>query len=179
MKKSRVFSTTLFFCFVIAFLLCVIVYEKNIVQLPTHLSTGEKPTPVVIQNTIQQNNNDTRIDEMYDPYVPPYRDDSYVYRVAPVPTVYVGPVIEYRQIGLLTPTRGPTEDRLLPLMGRPLYRSGTKWQYYTMSNGHTPLKLPIHVRGKVATNDYGVDELDTGDHVHVEGHKEPFEVRSY
>ena len=135
--------------------------------------------PVVIQNTIQQNNNDTRIDEMYDPYVPPYRDDSYVYRVAPVPTVYVGPVIEYRQIGLLTPTKGPTEDRLLPLMGRPLYRSGTKWQYYTMSNGHTPLKLPIHVRGKVATNDYGVDELDTGDHVHVEGHKEPFEVRSY
>ena len=85
----------------------------------------------------------------------------------------------YRQIGIITPLNGNTTNNILPLMGRPLYTSRQKWQYYTISNQHNNVKLPISVKGKSALNDYGVDELYNGDTAYVEGYNDAFKVTVY
>ena len=85
----------------------------------------------------------------------------------------------YRQLGILKPVNGRTQDSILPLMGRPLYTSRQKFQYYTISNQHNNVKLPISVAGKSALNEYGVDELFTGDTIFVDGLDGTFSVTIY
>ena len=123
-------------------------------------------------------------DVLTNPYDAPYKDERYL-----VPTVKAVPInvstnigavdTSYRQIGILTPLNGPTNNSILPLMGRPLFTSRQKWQYYTISNQHNNVKLPISVKGKSALNDYGVDELYNGDTVYVEGHNDAFKATVY
>lgn len=118
------------------------------------------------------------------PYEAPYKDERYF-----VPTVQKIPInvstnvgavdTSYRQMGILTPLNGTTTNNILPLMGRPLYTNRQKWQYYTISNQHNNVKLPISVKGKSALNDYGVDELYNGDTVYVEGYNDAFKATVY
>ena len=118
------------------------------------------------------------------PYEAPYKDERYF-----VPTIQKVPInvstnvgavdTSYRQMGILTPLNGTTTNNILPLMGRPLYTNRQKWQYYTISNQHNNVKLPISVKGKSALNDYGVDELYNGDTVYVEGHNDAFKATVY
>jgi len=113
---------------------------------------------------------------LQDAYAPPYKDNRYFVNV---PT-NIGVVdTNYRQMGMLTPVGGPNVNNILPLMGRPLYVSRSKYQYYAISNQHNNIKLPIRVKGRAALNDNGVDELFTGDTVFVEGYNEPFRVTLY
>jgi hypothetical protein len=131
-------------------------------------------------------------DVLLNPYEPPLKDDGYVVPgmpfIPPVPPgrvpinvpTNVGAVnIGYRQYGILKPVRGSTKDSILPLMGRPVNTSRQKFQYYTISNQHNNVKLPIIVRGRSGTTEYGVDELFSGERVLVEGDKTPFEVTIY
>lgn len=118
------------------------------------------------------------------PYEAPYKDERYfVPKVQNVPinvSTNIGAVdTSYRQIGILTPLNGTTTNNILPLMGRPLYTNRQKWQYYTISNQHNNVKLPISVKGKSALNDYGVDELYNGDSVYVEGYNDAFKATVY
>jgi len=118
------------------------------------------------------------------PYEAPYKDERYfVPKVQNVPinvSTNVGAVdTSYRQMGILTPLNGTTTNNILPLMGRPLYTNRQKWQYYTISNQHNNVKLPISVKGKSALNDYGVDELYNGDTVYVEGYNDAFKATVY
>lgn len=128
-------------------------------------------------------------DVLQDPYIPPLKDDRYL-----VPEIFPrGPIsmainiptnrgavdTSYRQVGILTPDHGDNKNKILPLMGRPVNSSRQKWQYYTMSNQNHSVKLPIRIRGKSATNDYGVDELFSNDHVFVEGYNDGFKVTIY
>lgn len=116
------------------------------------------------------------------PYEAPYRDERYfVPKQVPINvSTNVGAVdTSYRQIGILTPLNGNTENNILPLMGRPLYTNRQKWQYYTISNQHNNVKLPISVKGRSALNDYGVDELYNGDTVYVEGYNDAFKATVY
>jgi len=123
-------------------------------------------------------------DVLTNPYEAPYRDERYF-----VPTVQKVPInistnvgavdTSYRQIGILTPLNGTTTNNILPLMGRPLYTNRQKWQYYTISNQHNNVKLPISVKGRSALNDYGVDELYNGDTVYVEGYNDAFKATVY
>lgn len=81
----------------------------------------------------------------------------------------------FSQVGILTRTTG---DQILPLMGRRLGRD--KFNYYSMStNGSINTKLPLRVKGRSGTNEYGCDELFCGDDVYVTGYNDQFRVTMY
>lgn len=83
----------------------------------------------------------------------------------------------YTQMGILTPVGGASAGAVLPLMGRRLDRN--KYQYYTVSNTHLNIKIPITVRGKNATGEYGCDEIVSGDTVVVQGFNETYRATVY
>lgn len=128
-------------------------------------------------------------DVLLNPYAAPYRDERYfVPKLKYIPpnsvpinvSTNIGAVdTTYRQIGIITPLNGTSKDNILPLMGRPLFTNRDKWQYYTISNQHNNVKLPISFKGRSALNDYGVDQIFDGDTVYVEGYNEPFKVTIY
>lgn len=87
----------------------------------------------------------------------------------------------YTQIGILTKD-GTHSEKILPLMGRSLWNRRDKWQYYTMANtaaSAVNTKLPIKVKGKSCTSEYGCDEIYTGDMVYVEGMNDTFRATIY
>lgn len=130
-----------------------------------------------------------------DPYVPPLRDERYltasqILGMGQIPSTYTKAAVpinistsaidtNYRQMGMLTPLNGSSKDNILPLMGRPLHTSRQKYQYYTISNQHNNIKLPVSVKGRSATNENGVDELYNGDTIYVEGYDDAFKVTKY
>jgi hypothetical protein len=128
-------------------------------------------------------------DVLMNPYVPPLRDERYL-----VPEIAIAPPgrvpinistnpgavdTAYRQMGILTPLNGSSADKILPLMGRPLFTNRDKWQYYTMSDQNNSVKLPIKFKGRNASNEYGVDKIYNGDVVYVEGYQKAFKVTEY
>ena len=132
-------------------------------------------------------------DVLLNPYDAPYRDERYLVpelnyqssmvRAVPINmSTNIGSVptgTEYRQMGIITPLNGTSKDNILPLMGRPLFTNRDKWQYYTISNQHNNVKLPISFKGKSALNDYGVDKIFNGDTFYVEGYNDAFKVTVY
>jgi len=132
--------------------------------------------------------NNLPMETLYNPLVPPLRDERYIvgnlaYPVPPgrIPINVSTNAIEtsYRQMGILTPLNNSAKDNILQLMGRPLYVRRSKYQYYAISNQHNNVKLPILVKGRSALNDNGVDEIFSGDTVFVEGYNEAFKVTKY
>jgi hypothetical protein len=119
-------------------------------------------------------------DVLLDPYAAPYRDERYVVPINISTNIgAVPPNTAYRQMGILKPLNGVSKDNILPLMGRPLFTNRDKWQYYSISNQHNNVKLPILFKGRRALNDYGVDQIFSGDTVYVEGYNEPFRATLY
>jgi hypothetical protein len=84
----------------------------------------------------------------------------------------------YRQVGILTRSNGGQET-ILPLIGRPLFTNRDKWQFYTLSDKNNAIKLPVIVNGKSGTNEYGCNNVSSGDTVHVEGYNDAFRVTAY
>lgn len=133
--------------------------------------------------------NNLPTDVLLNPYSAPLKDERYLIpemNFVPPGTIpinvstNIGAVdTTYRQLGILTPLNGSNKDSILPLMGRPLFTSRQKFQYYTISNQHNNVKLPISVKGKSALNEYGVDELFTSDTVYIEGDNNVFKVTIY
>jgi Family of unknown function (DUF5755) len=127
-------------------------------------------------------------DVLRDPYEPPLSDDS-PFIFPPPPPLRRVPInistnpgavdASYRQVGILTPHHSKDKNRIIPLMGRPLYVSRNKWQYYTMTDKTNSIKLPILYKGRSCTNEYGCDELMGGEHIFVEGYDEGFKVTKY
>jgi hypothetical protein len=123
-------------------------------------------------------------DVLLNPYAAPLRDERYFvpgYRNPVVPINISTTAVDtaYRQLGILTPLNGSSKDNILPLMGRPLFTRRSLWQYYTISNQHNNVKLPVSVKGKSGLNDNGVDEIYSDDTVYVEGYNEAFKVTKY
>ena len=85
----------------------------------------------------------------------------------------------YRQMGILTPLNNTSKDNILPLMGKPLFIRRSLWNYYTISNQHNNVKLPITVKGRSGLNDNGVNQLYSGDTVYIEGANEVYKVTIY
>ena len=83
----------------------------------------------------------------------------------------------YRQVGILNSTSG--NNIILPLMGRALYTNRSKYQYYTMSDQNTSIKLPISRSGRSCTNEHGCDEIYNGDTVYVQGYNKAFKATIY
>ena len=128
-------------------------------------------------------------DPLLNPYAPPLRDERYFiprFGMAPpgaVPinvSTNIGAVdTAYRQLGILTPLNGKSKDNILPLMGRPLFTNRDKWNYYTTSNQHNNVKLPVSRSGKSCSSEYGCDKLYNGDSVYIEGMNEPYKTTIY
>ena len=158
----------------------------------------ERERPIVIERDetpmvqIRPNYGYTNLpgDVLMNPYMPPVRDERYL--VAPpivryqpglmpinVPTNRGAVDTPFRQVGIMTPIHGSSKDNILPLIGRPVLVSRDKWQYYTMSNQNNSIKLPLVVKGRSATDEYGVDKLYDKDHVLVLGQNEKYIVTIY
>ena len=139
--------------------------------------------PSMFQSRANYGVSDAREDVLLNPYVPPLRDDraSLDIRgpaVVPINVSTQGTgTAAYRQVGILTRISGP--ETILPLMGRPLFRNRDKWQFYTISEKSNFIKLPISVKGRSCTNEYGCDNVYNGDTVYVEGYKDAFKVTAY
>ena len=123
-------------------------------------------------------------DVLLNPYTPPLRDDRYfnmglggVSGGIPinVPTRSVNSA--YRQVGILTRVNGP--ETILSLMGRPLFPSQDKWQFYTMSDKNQSVKLPVTYKKRSCTSDQGCDNIYNGDTVYVEGYNDAFKATIY
>jgi len=132
-------------------------------------------------------------DILRNPYAPPLRDERFFLPPVGVTGQYipsgtipinistnVGAVdTNYRQLGILTPLNGSSKDNILPLMGKPLFTNRDKWNYFSTSNQHNNVKLPVSRNGKSCTNEYGCDRLDNGDTIYLEGINEPYRVTVY
>jgi len=125
-------------------------------------------------------------DALLNPYVPPLSDERYItptfQGVVPINvSTNVGAVdTSYRQMGILTPINNKdNKEKIIPLMGRPLFTNRDKWQYYTISDQRNSMKLPILHNGKSCMNEYGCDRLFTGDTVYVEGINQHYKINIY
>jgi hypothetical protein len=127
-------------------------------------------------------------DPLLNPYNPPLRDERYFIPPSGIPpgavpinvSTNVGAVdTVYRQVGILTPVKGNSKDNILPLMGSPLFVNRDMWNYYTTSNQHNNVKLPIRYQGKNCTNEYGCNKIYSGDTVYVEGANEVYKATIY
>ena len=175
-------------CIIIVFYLMYNINNKNIV-------VNNKPSEKIIIKDTQRENYGWGLswpytnDPLLNPYSPPLRDERYFIPgfngipPASVPiniSTNVGAVdTTYRQVGILTPVNGKSKDNILPLMGKPLFTNRDKWNYYTTSNQHNNVKLPISRNGKSCTNEYGCDRLYNGDTVYIEGINEAYKITIY
>ena len=139
--------------------------------------------PSMFQSRANYGVTNARDDVLLNPYAPPMRDDraSLDIRGPAVMPINVSTqgtgTAAYRQVGILTRISGP--ETILPLMGRPLFRNRDKWQFYTISEKSNFIKLPVSVKGRSCTNEYGCDNVYNGDTVYVEGYNDAFKVTAY
>lgn len=149
---------------------------------PRHLHLHHESHPSTFQSRANYGVSNAREDVLLNPYVPPLRDDRSMDIRGPV-AVPINVSTQgtsnsaYRQVGILTRINGP--ETILPLMGRPLFRNRDKWQFYTISEKSNFIKLPISVKGRSCTNEYGCDNVYNGDTVYVEGYNDAFKVTAY
>ncbi len=117
-------------------------------------------------------------------YAHPVRDTKYVTEDRPRSiSTNIGYVnTSYRPVGILVPNNNNVDQHkpaMLILMGRPLYVNRNKWQYYAITDQRNGLKLTVRIKGKPATNEYGVDELTSTERVMVQGYNHTFRVDLY
>jgi len=190
--ENMTLAFLLFVFIVLAYMYYVFIVkasEKNVIVYQTMPIRGTSPQ--VVHGTSPQ--------VIMDPYGPPYRTDGTYFpsdsgdiRGLPaIPQVHVpinrgipvnietrGLSLDYSQLGILT--RENSSDMILPLMGRRLVSGLDKWQYYTISNtGNMNTKLPISVKGRSCSGEYGCDSIMNGDMVYVEGYNDTFKVTVY
>jgi hypothetical protein len=150
------------------------------------------------QNVSGQGDYTMRPDVLLNPYTPPLRNDRYYMNDLPrfgirseAPPMFSTPVnvstnigavdTSYRQVGILTPINSHLDDtstnKILPLMGRPLFTNRDKWQFYTTTKNH--IKLPVTRNGKSGTSEYGCDNIYDGDTIYVKGYNDAFRASVY
>lgn len=148
-----------------------------------------KTASVVIQNNrVQTESRQLRdtddVDVLLNPYSPPFNDERYFNkglgnRGIPINVNTLAVDSTFRQVGILTPLNGSSKDSILPLMGKILFARRDLWNYYTISNQHNNVKLPVSVKGRSALNENGVDKVFDGDTVYVDGLNQPFKATIY
>jgi len=182
---------SMFFVTICIFIIMYLIYNNN-----QNIIVNNKPSEkIIIKDTQRENSGwfglswpytNLPSDPLLNPYAPPLRDERYLtsgFNKGIVPinvSTNVGAVdTVYRQLGILSPSNGSSKDSIIPLMGRPLFTNRDKWQYYSTSNQHNNIKLPVSRSGKSCTNEYGCDKLYNGDTVYIEGSNEVYRVTVY
>lgn len=173
-------NITIIFLISLAFLAIFVYYKINdkssIIVLNKHSQLYNKPNSLI--STVPTN-------VLMNPFTPPLKNTYFSNhstdpRGVPINVNTRGFDTSYKQIGILTRTMQRQGDEvILPLMGRPLYSNRSKWQYYTMNDKSNAIKLPISHNGRSCTNQYGCDELTSGDTVYVEGYNDAFKITIY
>jgi hypothetical protein len=178
-------NVTLFLLFIIIGILCFFIYSNTKTNITINekenINLKERPSYELVPSWPYNNLSN---DVLLDPYSAPFSDERYlVPKVVPINiSTNIGATpsnTSYRQMGIISPLNGISKDNILPLMGRPLFTNRDKWQYYTISNQHNNVKLPISFKGRSALNDYGVDQIFNGDTVYVEGYDDAFKTTIY
>jgi len=191
-KRSKVIcidNTSFFLIFLMVLMILTFFYmiinrpvninDTNNIRIETREPSGRYINPLVPSwpyTNLPAN------DVLLNPYAPPLSDERYMVPNAMpinVPTNIGAVSATYRQMGILTPFQKSSDDKILPLMGRPLFVNRDKWNYYTISNQHNNVKLPIIFKKKNGLNDYGVDQIYNGDVVYVEGYQHSFKSTIY
>ena len=126
-------------------------------QGPAHPSPVYNPRPVDSYTRLPD-------DTLLNPYVPPLR-------------LSVPDSRNYHQIGILKSKE--RNDVVIPLMARSINMKRDMWNYYTLHERNTLVKLPVVSKSKSCTDERGCEALDTGDVVLVEGYKDLFVVTLY
>ena len=155
--------------FIVIFSIGYLLYN---IQQPMRAQTQPQPQPMQPQQiNVNYESGSSQL-------IPPYRNDGYLVPVNI--STNVGAVnSNFSQLGILTPVSQTSKDNILPLMGRPLFTSRSKFQYYTISNQNNQIKLPITINGRSGLDEIGVDELFDGDTVYIEGYEDVFKVTKY
>jgi hypothetical protein len=179
-------NVTIFFIVFIMFVVGYLIYKN--MERNKEGKEQRNPNIIVVNQKPSYPYNNLPNDVLRNPYDPPMKDERYM-----VDELSVGigggrvPInvstnavdTTYRQLGILTPLNGTSKDNILPLMGKPLFTRRSLWNYYTISNQHNNVKLPVSLRGKSGLSEYGVDEVFSGDTVYVEGYNDAFKVTVY
>lgn len=180
-------NITLFVLLSIVLLIAYMGYNQLTEQKPT---TSGNNTLVIREkdtNPLFTNPNylmSKRQGEIYlNPYAPPLKHNFFFPPSADVrggvpiniPTSHYD--FNYRQLGILTRNGG--NEQILALFGRPLHSNRNKWQYYTMTDRHNAIKLPVSKDGRSCTGEYGCDEIYNGDSIYVEGYNDAFTATIY
>lgn len=102
-------------------------------------------------------------------------------RVVPINVPSRGPAPEYERIGTLHEMNSPVEKRgkVLPLFGRQTYPRSSKWMYYTMTDTHNMVQLPIENKQRNCMDTHGCEELYSDDAIHVDAYSGNFKVNLY
>lgn len=178
-------NVTLFMLFII--FLTIFYYfffiNKQIIQFSEKIEKGENQNPSLISGLFPTPNysfSNITNDILLNPYSAPLRDDRFITGGdirggIPINIQTSSVDTTYRQVGILT--RNNSNDMILPLMGRPLFTSRDKWNFYTISDKN--IKLPVSYKNKSCTNEYGCDNLYNGDNVYVDGYNDTFKVTMY
>lgn len=80
----------------------------------------------------------------------------------------------YKEIGILK-----DGNEILPLVGRPHPSQRNKWEYFTMANNGFATKLPVSVKGKNCTGEFGCDEITTNDSIFADGADKIYKATVY
>jgi hypothetical protein len=175
--ENMTLAILLFLFIVLAYLYYVFLVKVSANSPPQQIISVQSSYPTMSGSGIQGTPN-----IVMDPYAPPVRTDGLYFptreRGIPVNIETRGLSQEYTQMGILTRTQGG--ELILPIMGRRLLSGLDKWQYYSISNtGAINTKLPISIKGRSCSGEYGCDPLMSGDIVYVEGYKDTFSVTLY
>ena len=149
--------------------------KNNNSNLETNQLKGIFPKPSYSYSNVPD-------DVLLNPYKAPLKDSRYFPNInnrggLPININTRSLDTTYRQVGILKRQSGI--EMILPLLGRPLYPSRDKWNFYTISETNNMVKLPILYKQKNCTSEYGCDNLYTGDIVYVEGYNDTFKVTIY
>lgn len=93
----------------------------------------------------------------------------------PINTPTQGVAAEYQPVGTLTSDDGS----VLPLVGKPLIPGRDKWSYFTSADNYAQVRLPVMYKGKNCMDEYGCDELSSGDSVSTSGGPGDMKVSLY
>ena len=126
-------------------------------------------------------------ERIINPLIPPERSFENTYGI-PVNIETRGHSGGFQQIGALYKETVESEDMKpgnntdsvqLALYGKPTYPNSRKWTYYTTSDGHTAVKMPMSHKGNKCDSRTGCDEIMNDDLVSVPGYNGTFRVVIY
>ena len=142
-----------------------------------------KVYPESVQQHLYKKENNRAVN----PLLPPERSYEQTYGI-PINIPTRGESGGFQQVGMLYKESIESEERepgnnnssqILGLYGKPIHPGSNKWSYYTSSDGHNSIKMPLTHKGKACDQEYGCEELYDGDMINIPSYNGNFKVNIY